>query len=167
MPKPLQGQLTISKSRSTCKTLVRIPQPDLRKSEEGFREPCIEIFSMEGFTPCIYVAVIIDMEYVACIYIDWLSTYFLRRSIHRNFQHRILQSISAGEFPRAKKIFLWYIETLLRGKKKHSRGPCIEISRIYPAIWLNLAQIWSKYAKNGKHLTKKCRVWNFSISISS
>ena len=109
----------------------------------------------------------IDLEYVACIYIDLSSAYFLRLSIHRNFQHRNFTICQCRGISESKKIISMVDQDTVERQKKHSWRPCIEISRIYPAIWQNLAQIWPKYAKNGQNLTKKCRVWKFSISISS
>ena len=140
---------------------------DLSERRKWILRACIEIFSQEGFTPCIYVAVIIDLEYVACIYIDWLSAYFLHLSIHRNFQHRNFTICQCRGISESKKIISMVDQDTVERQKKHSWRPCIEILRIYPAIWQNLAQIWPKYAKNGQNLTKKCRVWKFSISISS
>ena len=77
------------------------------------------------------------------------------------FKTEILQSVSAEKFPRAKKI-LWYIKTKLRSRKKNSWRSSIEILRIYPAIWQNLAESWPQSVKNGKNWQKKCRVWKFS-----
>merc|ERR1712081_43498 len=48
----------------------------------------------------------VDLEYVACIYIDLLSAYFLRLSIHRNFQHRNFTICQSRGIYKSKKLFL-------------------------------------------------------------
>ena len=78
---------------------------ELSKGGKWISRACIEIYFWEDFTPCIYIARIIYLEYGPCIYIDWSSAYLLHLSIHTNFQDRDFTICQCWEISESKKKF--------------------------------------------------------------
>ena len=91
----------------------------------------------------------IDLEYVACIYIDLSSAYFLCLSIHRNFQHRNFTICQCRGISESKKIISMVDRDTVERQKK----------AFLKTLHRNFENLPCNLTKFGPNLTKICKKW--------